>query len=332
MEKMLMQPNFDKIDLKIEKPESLFLNEILGFPYEILDHGFIRVVDYMGNDSTVVNAARVSYGEGTKQVNENRGLIRYLLRHQHMTPFEMCEISFHVKCPIFVARQWIRHRSASVNEYSGRYSIMSDDFYVPALENIKPQSKDNKQGRSGELSERNKEGVQWLLHSVNEDCSNTYHTLLGEDLEEHRYDPYSNVHEDQNLLNEDFKGQGIARELARLVLPVSNYTQFQFKIDLRNLLNFLYLRNDSHAQYEIREYAKVICHIVEKWCPLVYEAFEDYYLEASKFSKIELQIFSDLCTTETRSTIHAEKYGISKGEFNEFIKKINEKNLFQEKV
>lgn len=237
------------------------LEEILYEPIPVLDHGFLRVVDYMGDDNAVVQAARVSYGKGTKKVSEDQGLINYLLRHRHSTPFEMCEIKLHVKLPIFIARQWIRHRTANVNEYSARYSIMDKEFYIPTPENLSIQSTSNRQGR-GEVLEASR--AQRVLDLLREDALRAY-------------DHY------QDLLNHDQEGNiidpaqdGIARELARMNLPVNYYTQWYWKIDLHNLMHFLSLRADSHAQYEIRVYADAMLDILKKWVPMTYEAFINY--------------------------------------------------------
>jgi thymidylate synthase (FAD) len=216
---------------------------------KVLDHGFVRVVDTMGDDSSIVQAARVSYGDGTKSVNDDKKLIHFLMKNRHTTPFEMCEIKLHVKLPIFVARQWVRHRTANINEYSGRYSIMDTDYYVPELENIKLQSKSNKQGREGELGELEKQIARAGFVAASEGARRIYDHLI--DL-------------------------GVARELCRITLPINYYTQWYWKIDLHNLLHFVKLRSDPHAQYEIREYAKVIEDIVSEWVPVTWEAYKEY--------------------------------------------------------
>ena len=234
------------------------LEKILFKPFKVLDHGFVRVIDYMGDDASIVQAARVSYGKGTKKLNQDRNLINYLLSHKHTTPFEMNEIKFHIKLPIFVARQWIRHRTANVNQYSARYSILDNEFYIPKNQDIKPQSKQNNQGREGDLdNELRKEYVTQIRDNSQNNFS-LYHNLLnsGEKGE---------VIDDQKI--------GIARELARMVLPLNAYTQWYWKIDLHNLMHFLALRFDPHAQYEIRVYAKIMTDILKKWVPLTYEAF-----------------------------------------------------------
>ena len=231
----------------------------------VLDHGFIRVVDYMGDDAAVVQAARVSYGRGTKRVSEDAGLIRYLMRHRHSTPFEMCEIKYHVKLPIFVARQWIRHRTANVNEYSARYSVMDREFYIPSPEHLAAQSAANRQGRGAVLQGEEAATVLDLLRS---DAGQTY-------------DHYA------WMLNEDEADparEGLARELARMNLTLNTYTQWYWKTDLHNLLGFLSLRADAHAQYEIRAYADVMMQSLEAWVPACAAAFRDYRLGAVTFS------------------------------------------------
>jgi len=234
------------------------LDKVLYKPFKVLDHGFVRVIDYMGDDSSIVQAARVSYGKGTKKLNQDKNLINYLLSHRHTTPFEMNEIKFHIKLPIFVARQWIRHRTANVNEYSARYSILDNEFYIPKANDVKPQSQLNNQGREGEIEKDLKKHYLSLIKENAKINFSSYKHLL-------------NVDEDGNTLDE--KRPGIARELARTVLPLSSYTQWYWKIDLHNLMHFLALRFDDHAQYEIRVYAKVMLDLVKKWVPLTYDAF-----------------------------------------------------------
>src|SRR5262245_46811933 len=254
------------------RPTVPALEEILFEVLPVLDHGFVRVIDYMGDDAAIVQAARVSYGRGTKRVNEDRGLIRYLMRHHHTTPFEMCELKLHCKLPIFVARQWIRHRTANVNEASGRYSILDREFYVPAPDALGVQSRTNRQGRAETLAAASAARVLELLK---EDAARCY---------EHY----------QELLNEDDAGQALrpgepslARELARINLPVSLYTQWYWKIDLHNLFHFVQLRADPHAQEEIRAYARAIGDVVQRWVPLAWEAFVDYRLDAMTLSRGE---------------------------------------------
>ena len=248
------------------------LEEVLYQVLPVLDHGFVRVVDYMGDDAAIVQAARVSYGRGTKRVNEDRGLIRYLMRHHHTTPFEMCELKLHCKLPIFVARQWIRHRTANVNEYSGRYSILDREFYLPPADALCVQSTGNRQGRGASLETERAAAVLQLLRDDATRC----------------YDHY------QELLNEDEAGRilrpgepSLARELARINLTLGFYTQWYWKIDLHNLLHFLLLRGDTHAQEEIRVYALAISEVAQRWVPLAWEAFVDYRLEAMTLSRAE---------------------------------------------
>jgi thymidylate synthase (FAD) len=244
-----------------KRPTVPALEEILYEPLPVLDHGFVRVVDYMGDDAAVVQAARVSYGKGTKRVSEDAGLINYLMRHRHTTPFEMCEIKYHIKLPIFVARQWIRHRTANVNEYSARYSILDNEFYIPKPEHLGVQSSSNRQGRGDALTGKEAERVL---------------TLLREDSQQ-AYDHYA------EMLNENDKGEvvdpersGLARELARMNLTLNFYTQWYWKVDLHNLLHFLSLRADPHAQYEIRVFADAMLETTKRWVPLVHEAFMQY--------------------------------------------------------
>jgi thymidylate synthase (FAD) len=259
----------------------------------VLDHGFIRVIDYMGTDSAIVQAARVSYGAGTKKVNEDAGLINYLMRHRHTTPFEMCEIKFHIKLPIFIARQWIRHRTANVNEYSGRYSIMDKEFYVPAPEHLAAQSKQNHQGRGESLSGAEAARVLEILKA---DSVNAY------------------AHYEE-MMNCDENKTGLARELARMNLPVNFYTQWYWKIDLHNLLHFLSLRADSHAQYEIRMYAEAMLEMVKAWVPLTYQAFMDYRMGGANVSAKGMAAIKRMISGEK---VTQESSGMSKGEWREF--------------
>lgn len=246
------------------------IEKILYDPLPVLDNGFIRVVDYMGDDSAIVQAARVSYGKGTKQVNQDRGLIRYLMRHWHTTPFEMCEIKLHIKLPIFIARQWIRHRTANVNEYSARYSILDKEFYVPAPENLASQSANNRQGRGAVLEGEEAARVLDILKNDSERCYQNYMEML-------------NLNDQNNEVLDPNK-KGLTRELARMNLNLNYYTQWYWKIDLHNLLHFLQLRADSHAQFEIRAYADVMLDIVKKWVPLTYESFMDYRMNSVQLS------------------------------------------------
>ncbi len=268
------------------------LEAILFEPIPILDQGFIRVVDYMGDDAAVVQAARVSYGKGTKQVSSDQGLINYLMRHRHTTPFEMCEIKLHVKLPIFVARQWIRHRTASVNEYSARYSVLDDGSYRPELAKLAVQAVQNRQGRGNQLDEATARSVQSRLDASVEAAETTYRWLLGDGPEE----------------------PGLSRELARMVLPLSAYTQWYWKIDLHNLLHFIALRADSHAQYEIRAYADVLFDIVEKWVPLTAAAFRDYRVDGAELSGRGLDIVKRMLRGEPVDT---ETSGMSEREWRE---------------
>ena len=258
----------------MKRDSSVELDKILGNEIKVLDHGFIKVVDYMGTDSAIADAARLSYGKGTKKNSNDKGLIRYLMRHDHTSPFEMCEIKFHVKMPIFIARQWIRHRTANVNEYSARYSILEDQFYIMDRESVSLQSTTNNQGRGENITD-----------------DKTIDNILGKcnDLHKLCYSSY-----------EEFLDAGLSREVARNVLPVSVYTQMCWKIDLHNLLHFLRLRADVHAQYEIREYANAMLDVVKMWVPVTYEAFVDYSLCSYKVSKncIEL-INKQLCGEDT---------------------------------
>ncbi|TCI00096.1 FAD-dependent thymidylate synthase [Roseococcus sp. SYP-B2431] len=267
----------------------------------VLDHGFVRVVDYMGDDGAVVQAARVSYGRGTRAVSEDRGLIRYLMRHRHSTPFEMCEIKYHVKLPIFVARQWIRHRTANVNEYSARYSVMDREFYIPEPAQLAAQSWVNRQGR-GEVLEG--EDAARVLDLLREDATRNY-------------DHYA------WMLNEDEAGapldqgrSGLARELARMNLTLNTYTQWYWKTDLHNLLGFLSLRADSHAQYEIRVYAEAMMKTVEAWVPHCCEAFRDYRMGAALLSAQMLSIVKRMLAGET---VTQEASGLSKREWRELM-------------
>jgi len=259
------------------------LEEILYEAIPVLDHGFVRVIDYMGDDSAVVQAARVSYGRGTKKVSEDKALIFYLLRHRHTTPFEMCEIKYHVKLPIFVARQWIRHRTANVNEYSARYSILDKEFYLPAPEHLAAQSSTNRQGRGEVLSPDEARRVLDLLREESERAYRGYVELLNEDEEGRVIDPGRS---------------GIARELARMNLSLNFYTQWYWKTDLHNLLHFLDLRADPHAQYEIRAYAEAMIGTVERWVPMTAEAFRQYRRGGAHLSAAGLEVVKRLIAGE----------------------------------
>lgn len=281
------------------------LEEVLYEAFPVLDHGFVRVMDYMGNDSAVVQAARVSYGKGTKKVTEDRGLIHYLLRHSHTTPFEMCEIKFHIKLPIFVAREWIRHRTANVNEYSGRYSILDKEFYIPSGEHLAAQSTNNRQGRGQPLPPEQANYVMNLLREDAERVYEHYEELLNEDGMGNIRDP-----------NKD----KLARELARINLSVNFYTQWYWKIDLHNLMHFLALRADSHAQYEIRVYADIMLGLLEKWVPFTYEAFMQYRKEGVRFSKNGLNALKQIIKGQR---VSQEESGMSKREWQEFTEKLD---------
>ena len=260
------------------------LEKILYTPIARLDHGFVRVVDYMGDDGAVVQAARVSYGRGTQIRSTDRTLIRYLMRHHHTTPFEMCEIKLHVKLPIFVARQWVRHRTANINEYSARYSILDREFYIPDPEVIASQSESNRQGRGDLVPAEHATWVQQLLIDDATRAYDHYAELLNQDSNGESIDP-----------NRD----GLARELARINLSLNYYTQWYWKVDLHNLLNFLHLRADPHAQYEIRVYADAILdQIVKPWVPLSHEAFLDYRLNASTLSSQAIQMVRRLVSMQ----------------------------------
>ncbi len=283
------------------------LEEVLYKPFKVLDHGFVRVIDYMGNDTAIVQAARVSYGVGTKKTNQDKGLIHYLVRHRHTTPLEMCEIKFHIKLPIFVARQWIRHRTANVNEYSARYSILGKDFYIPEPDQCAVQSKTNMQGRGDVLSKVEAEKVRKLLIEDAERCYANYEAMLNENI---------------NGDTVDESKPKLTRELARMNLTLNYYTEWYWKIDLHNLLHFLNLRSDSHAQYEIRVYAEVMLDLVKKWVPFVYEAFEEYYLHGSYISRKGLEVVRDMISGKATTQ---EESGMTKREWSELMDVLNKK-------
>jgi len=283
---------------RVTSPE---LEKILYEALPVLDHGFIRVVDYMGDDSSIVQAARVSYGKGTKKVSTDSGLIKYLMRHRHSTPFEMCEIKYHVKLPIFVARQWIRHRTANVNEYSARYSILDKEFYLPSKENLAAQSTSNRQGREELINGKQADNILNVLKKDAEQTYANYETMLNE-----RFDG--------TTINEDNKG--LARELARMNLTLNTYTQWYWKTDLLNLLNFLSLRADDHAQYEIRVYADVMIDTLKRWVPITFDSFMDYRVGGMELSAkgkavIQKMIKGQTCDFETSK--------LSKREWNELM-------------
>ena len=283
---------------RVNSPE---LEKILYEAIPALDHGFVRVVDYMGDDTSIVQSARVSYGKGTKQVSTDKGLIKYLMRHWHSTPFEMCEIKYHIKLPIFIARQWIRHRTANVNEYSARYSILDKEFYLPSKENLAAQSKNNRQGRGEVLSGDQANEVLNLLKNDAERTYDNYETMLNE-----RYDG--------SVIDE--KKSGLARELARMNLTLNTYTQWYWKTDLLNLMNFLRLRADSHAQFEIRAYADVMLDTLKKWVPITYEAFMDYRVGGTEISSKGKLVLKDLISGKN---VDIDSSGLSKREWNELM-------------
>ncbi len=288
----------ENITKRVTAPE---LETILYKAIPVLDHGFIRVVDYMGDDSSIVQAARVSYGKGTKKINTDAGLIKYLMRNWHSTPFEMCEIKYHVKLPIFIARQWIRHRTANVNEYSARYSILDKEFYLPEPEHLAAQSQNNRQGRGDVLKGEQAKKVLNLLKNDAEQTYNNYEMMLNE-----RYDG--------SVIDE--KEVGLARELARMNLTLNTYTQWYWKTDLLNLMNFLRLRADHHAQYEIRAYAEAMVDTLKKWVPITYEAFMDYRFGGTEVSAKGKAVLQKLIQ---REEANIEKSGLSKREWNELM-------------
>jgi thymidylate synthase (FAD) len=277
------------------------LEDILYEAIPVLDHGFVRVIDYMGDDGAIVQAARVSYGRGTRRVSEDRGLIQYLMRHRHTTPFEMCEIKYHVKLPIFVARQWIRHRTANVNEYSARYSILDNEFYIPAPEHLAAQATTNRQGR-GDVLEG--DAAKRVLDLLREDSERAYAGYV-------------------EMLNEDDAGSprdpawpGLARELARMNLSLNFYTQWYWKIDLNNLMHFLSLRADLHAQYEIRAYADTMISTLQRWVPLAHAAFLEYRMNAATISATGLQVIRRLIAGEP---VEQKDSGLSPREWRELM-------------
>jgi len=293
---------------RVTSPE---LEKILYEALPVLDHGFVRVVDYMGDDTSIVQSARVSYGKGTKKVSTDSGLIKYLMRHRHSTPFEMCEIKYHVKLPIFVARQWIRHRTANVNEYSARYSILDKEFYLPAKENLAAQSINNRQGRGDLIDGEQANDILKILKEDAEKNYNDYETILNE-------------RHNGTIVNESKKG--LARELARMNLTLNTYTQWYWKTDLLNLLNFLSLRADDHAQYEIRAYADVMIDCLKKWVPITYEAFMDYRVGGMELSSKGRLVISKMIKGES---YNFENSKLSKREWNELMESFgfNEKMI-----
>jgi thymidylate synthase (FAD) len=291
---------------RVTSPE---LEKVLYEAIPVLDHGFIRVIDYMGDDSSIVQSARVSYGKGTKKVSTDEGLIRYLMRHWHSTPFEMCEIKYHVKLPIFIARQWIRHRTANVNEYSARYSILDKEFYIPAKEQLSAQATNNRQGRGDLITGQQADEV---LKILKDDAVRTYDN----------YEKMLNERFDGTIIDE--KRSGLARELARMNLTLNSYTQWYWKTDLLNLMNFLFLRGDSHAQYEIRVYAETMLETVKKWVPITHAAFLDYRVGAAHISSKGIKIVKSMING---NKVGYEDSGLSKREWNELMEVIDKKNL-----
>jgi thymidylate synthase (FAD) len=310
------------------------MEELLYKPLQVLDHGFIRVVDYMGDDRAIVQSARVSYGEGTKKVSSDKGLINYLMRHRHTSPFEMCEIKLHVKLPIFIARQWIRHRTANVNEYSARYSILSREFYIPdhdylvaGREAQKLKKKEEKTGQSAFL-----ELFESAPQAVAEQSTSNKQGREAAMSADEAFKPTDRIKREsarsftayEYLLNEDPEGNardenrpGIARELARMVLPLNTYTEWYWKIDLHNLLHFIALRADHHAQYEIRAYADVLLDVVRSWVPHTAAAFENYRMTGTSLSGKALEAVKRMVKGES---VAASDVGMSAGEWREFEK------------
>ena len=295
---------------RTKRVTALELEKILYEAIPVLDHGFIRVVDYMGDDTSIVQAARVSYGKGTKKVSTDAGLIKYLMRHWHSTPFEMCEIKYHVKLPIFIARQWIRHRTANVNEYSARYSILDKEFYLPSKENLAAQSTANRQGRGDLINGKQADNILNILKKDAEQTYSNYELMLNE-----KYDG--------TKINESNKG--LARELARMNLTLNTYTQWYWKTDLLNLLNFLSLRADSHAQYEIRAYANVMIDSLKKWVPITFDAFMDYRVGSMELSAKSKSVIQKMIKGETYDF---ESSSLSKREWNELMESFG----FKEKI
>ena len=287
------------------------LEEILYQALPVLDHGFVRVIDYMGDDAAIVQAARVSYGKGTKKVREDRGLLRYLMRHRHTTPFEMCEIKFHCKMPIFVARQWIRHRTANVNEYSGRYSLLDKEFYLPKPEDLGLQSSGNRQGRGEAVSAKRAAEILKLLKEDSERAYEHYLDFMGLSKETGPEEGKEGA----------APPEGLARELARMNLNLAYYTQWYWKIDLHNLLHFLSLRMDPHAQMEIRVFADAMGEFVKRWVPLTWEAFEDYRLHGAAFSRQEMAAIKEIIAGRKPDL---DALGISKREQEEFHRRLGQ--------
>lgn len=284
---------------KIERAASPELDAILGDVYPVLDNGFVRVIDYMGNDGSVVQMARVSYGEGTETPSSDEALIRYMMRHAHTSPFEGCELKLHCKMPIFVARQWLRHRTPNVNEYSGRYSIMREEAYVPDVQRLGRQSKTNKQGTGVELPRQQAEEILGMMEGEIFGAFSNYKFYISEDVD-------------------------LSKELARINLPLSTYTEFYWKVDLHNLFHFLKLRGDSHAQWEIQQYAQTIERLVWRWVPKSFSAYVDYKRDAVTFSRMELQVLRKLLLGSDSDAITTmmNELGCSKREIGEFLSRL----------
>jgi thymidylate synthase (FAD) len=292
---------------RVTSPE---LEKVLYDAIPVLDHGFVRVVDYMGDDSSIVQSARVSYGKGTKKVSTDSGLIKYLMRHRHSTPFEMCEIKYHIKLPIFIARQWIRHRTANVNEYSARYSILDKEFYMPTKDHLAAQSTSNRQGRGDLINGKQADEILSILKKDAKQTYDNYELMLNEKF-------------DGTTINENNKG--LARELARMNLTLNTYTQWYWKTDLLNLLNFLSLRADSHAQYEIRVYADVMIETLKKWVPITFDAFMDYRIGGMELSAKGKTVIQKMLKGEN---CNFESSSLSKREWNELMESFG----FKEKI
>ena len=288
-------------NFETRRPTVPELEEIMFKPLPVLDHGFVRIIDYMGDDAAIVQAARVSYGKGTTKVSDDAGLLNYLLRHRHSTPFEMCEIKYHIKLPIFIARQWIRHRTANVNEYSARYSVLDREFYIPDQVNLATQSQSNRQGRGEVLEGKEAVAVLDLLRDDAENNYNHYVEMLNED-------------ESGHIIDES--RDGLSRELARMNLTLNTYTQWYWKIDLHNLLHFLSLRADEHAQYEIRVYAEAMMETVKRWCPITYDAFIDHRVNSVTLSGKAIQVVKKMIDGVS---IEQEESGLSKREWRELM-------------
>lgn len=306
------QPTPEAADIPVREATTTFrpvadgMEKHVNVYHPVLDHGFVAVKDYMGDDLSVLQMARMSYGKGTKGTSDDRALLRYLMRHLHTSPFEGCVIKLHVKLPIFVMRQWVRHRTASLNEYSARYSILPDEFYLPRPEDLAVQSADNKQGRGQTLTLEQSAEVLRVLKDEALRNFGTYHQLL-------------NADEDGRVIDED--RAGVARELARIGLPLSTYTQMYWQTNLHNLMHFLRLRADVHAQYEIRVYAEKILELMADWVPVTTEAFRDYQLDAQRFSRMEVALLRDVLAGKA-TVADADRYGLTRREAREFAERL----------